>query len=681
MRNVWKIGVTNSHQDIMFNNNLSYVYGNSIPAYLKNRIGDVEVGDIILLAKSVKQGVIKVGVVEKKPLFCLEERLEPEIFENNNIHKSDNQKLIQIFEEHEHYDVIYIIVKWLEIETSNININFNNVLGFIAVKDSKLINKIIKEYFYMEKYLKILNSKKQIILQGPPGTGKTYLAKKIANHLTKSEQKLSPIQHIERYVESFKSNREIKELNLKRKNLIEDFHAEFPIKNINNLTLEDYCRGTGSVKCFCYWIEIKLLELGRFSPGQGGNYVYGVYFSPTDNAYKYKDPNDTEYFSKIKSALHKLLNDNDDKDAKSILRQSYILKILNSYFPDEYFPVYSHKHLNLIASIFSIDIDKKDDIQLNKEINKKFIDLKNKYKSDISSYDLMKHIYDKFDIKSDNIDINDIAISVFDTLGETKTIQFHPAYTYEDFVRGITAKTNEKGQVIYEVENKTLVKFAQKAIENESFNYVLIIDEINRANLPAVLGELIYALEYRYDEKNEAETTVESIYGVKKFSDEKNDNKTLKLPKNLLIIGTMNTADRSVGHLDYAIRRRFAFVDLLPNRDVIKTVNKSPEAIKLAEDLFDEVEKLFIGEQDETGRKIEYLASDFNANDVQIGHSYFLTNIQDNDDGKPYLTEIEQLKLKLEYEILPILNEYLKDGILLENARIKIETLKEKYLL
>ena len=81
--------------------------------------------------------------------------------------------------------------------------------------------------------------------------------------------------------------------------------------------------------------------------------------------------------------------------------------------------------------------------------------------------------------------------------------------------------------------------------------YVLIIDEINRANLPAVLGELIYALEYRGEK-------VESMYETEE------DGNVLIIPPNLYIIGTMNTSDRSVGHIDYAIRRRFAFIELLP---------------------------------------------------------------------------------------------------------------------
>jgi hypothetical protein len=157
-------------------------------------------------------------------------------------------------------------------------------------------------------------------------------------------------------------------------------------------------------------------------------------------------------------------------------------------------------------------------------------------------------------------------------------------------------------------------------ITTELKNYILIIDEINRANLPAVLGELIYALEYRG-------RTVQSMYAIE-------DDNSLILPPNLYIIGTMNTADRSVGHIDYAIRRRFAFVDILPDKSII--------SFPLAIEFFTEIEDLFK----------KHTASDFEINNVMLGHSYFL--VDNNKD----------LKLRLKYEVLPILGEYLKDGVL-----------------
>ena len=334
-----------------------------------------------------------------------------------------------------------------------------------------------------------------------------------------------------------------------------------------------------------------------------------------------------------------------------------------------------------------------------------------------------------------------------------KLIQFHPSYSYEDFVRGIVAKPNEEGDgIVYTAENKVLAEFAQKAqkslqeclekknrykyikkedfidfLEKEKENgkkiyfdaktryievrerkknnekvkslyysfkksenkweedhraipidvfsqknlddefknfytgtnwegpwksitdyfinwakkiknvplkpYVLIIDEINRANLSAVLGELIYALEYRGE-------AVQSMYVIE-------DDNSLVLPPNLYIIGTMNTADRSVGHIDYAIRRRFAFVNVLP-KDLTSELGDQFDSV-----LFAKVTDLFNTN----------LSPEFKKEDVQLGHSYFITK------NTP-------IDIRWEYEIKPILLEYIKDGILIgQDIEEKINSL------
>ncbi|MHB1278757.1 MAG: AAA family ATPase, partial [Bacteroidia bacterium] len=173
----------------------------------------------------------------------------------------------------------------------------------------------------------------------------------------------------------------------------------------------------------------------------------------------------------------------------------------------------------------------------------------------------------------------------------------------------------------------------------------LIIDEINRANLSSVLGELIYGLEYRGDEAG-------SMYEV-------NGSNKIVLPPNLYIIGTMNTADRSVGHIDYAIRRRFAFVDVLP-QDLA-----GQDKITFDSKLFLQVKELFT--TDEYKIRSNYLSPEFDPKDVALGHSYFI------DKSK----EGGSMDIRLEYEIKPILLEYVKDGVLTgDNIRQKIEDLK-----
>jgi len=279
--------------------------------------------------------------------------------------------------------------------------------------------------------------------------------------------------------------------------------------------------------------------------------------------------------------------------------------------------------------IFKVNIQSLNVFEKNQKLNQIYLEKKKQLNSPITSYEFGRLLWDNFNLKTgEDINVNNEAVAS----GEFEIIQFHPAYSYEDFVRGIVADTTESGNVSYQVENKILADFAQKATDNPNGNYVLIIDEINRANLPSVLGELIYALEYR----NEPVTSMYEYEGEREIA----------LPKNLYIIGTMNTADRSVGHIDYAIRRRFAFVDILPDENVIQNA--------IAKTLFNEIKTLFGN---------EFLSPDFKAKDVMIGHSYFLVKNED------------ELRIKLEFEIKPILREYLKDGIFLETANEKIELL------
>ena len=212
-----------------------------------------------------------------------------------------------------------------------------------------------------------------------------------------------------------------------------------------------------------------------------------------------------------------------------------------------------------------------------------------------------------------------------------KIIQFHPSYTYDDFVRGVKVNVVDE-KISYTVENKILGQIAFEASkpENQDKAYVLIIDEINRANLNSVLGELIYALEYRGK-------MVNSMYKTE-------DGNGITIPHNLYVIGTMNTADRSVSHLDYAIRRRFTFIPVLANDEVI--------ANEESKNIFNNVRNIVK----------DNISPEFNIDDIQIGHSYFLV------EGK-------DLYYKLKYEIIPLLKEYVNDGILLPSAEDEIKDL------
>jgi len=232
------------------------------------------------------------------------------------------------------------------------------------------------------------------------------------------------------------------------------------------------------------------------------------------------------------------------------------------------------------------------------------------------------------------------------TDGAWDIVQFHPSYNYDDFVRGVRMQVDNR-DAVFRVTDGPLLRMAKRARQNPEAKFVMIVDEINRANLAAVLGELIYALEYR-------ESRVSLQYG-------EGADATICIPDNLFIIGTMNTADRSIGHIDYAVRRRFSFVPLIPDPAVVKAFypDTQEQLSKIALAAFDKVAALF------TGPKAQ-LTSDYKARDVQPGHSYFLA--KDETD----------LGFKLKYQVFPLLREYVSDGVLHQAADKLIEQMEKE---
>ena len=132
--------------------------------------------------------------------------------------------------------------------------------------------------------------------------------------------------------------------------------------------------------------------------------------------------------------------------------------------------------------------------------------------------------------------------------GAVKLVQFHPSYTYEDFFEGFRPSPGGDGSLTFTLRAGPFRDFAEVAAANPSTAYILIIDEINRANLAKVFGELYFLLEYR-------DSSISLQYSP---------DKEFTLPQNLFIIGTMNTADRSIARIDTAMRRRFSFIELDP---------------------------------------------------------------------------------------------------------------------
>lgn len=141
---------------------------------------------------------------------------------------------------------------------------------------------------------------------------------------------------------------------------------------------------------------------------------------------------------------------------------------------------------------------------------------------------------------------------------QVKLVQFHPAYTYEDFFEGYRPMAGATaGTIGFELRAGPFRQLVNRARQHQDQAFVLIIDEINRANLAKVFGELYFLLEYR-------DQAVDLLYS--------SDEEGFTLPKNLYVIGTMNTADRSIALLDAAMRRRFAFVELSPDQEPTRSL-------------------------------------------------------------------------------------------------------------
>jgi len=256
--------------------------------------------------------------------------------------------------------------------------------------------------------------------------------------------------------------------------------------------------------------------------------------------------------------------------------------------------------------------------------------------------------------------------------GRYKLIQFHPSYSYEDFVRGVSVKPNAGGGVTYEPEDKIFGDFCKKAADDKGKKnpYVLVIDEINRAPLASVLGELIYGLEYRGQ-------PVDTPYAIE------DGDYTLTVPENLYIIGTMNTADRSIGSIDYAVRRRFAFVHV-PSEPL--KIEGSWEYIGgVVEHLYKELMNPKTGIFGEEHNLLEDLEMD--VEDIKIGHTYFLGKKKgesqedkpSKEDEKAKEDEIAYMNYRIKYQIKPIYMEYIKDGLIKKEGEKIFEKIIEKW--
>jgi 5-methylcytosine-specific restriction enzyme B len=205
--------------------------------------------------------------------------------------------------------------------------------------------------------------------------------------------------------------------------------------------------------------------------------------------------------------------------------------------------------------------------------------------------------------------------------GLVRNCTFHPAYGYEDFIEGYRPTTNTAGQLSFQLRQGIFKRLCQDAKSQPDKRFFLIIDEINRGDIPRIFGELITLLEL-----DKRETNVRLPISGEPFS----------VPKNVHVIGTMNTADRSIALLDTALRRRFGFTELMPDPEALGTAHV--ESIRLG---------LWLSALNERIRN--NVRRD--ARNLQVGHAYLM------ESGKP-ITDFARFSRVLAEDIFPLLEEY-----------------------
>lgn len=211
-------------------------------------------------------------------------------------------------------------------------------------------------------------------------------------------------------------------------------------------------------------------------------------------------------------------------------------------------------------------------------------------------------------------------------------VTFHQSYGYEEFIEGIRARSDESGNISYPIEPGIFTRLCQRANADPAHRYAIFIDEINRGNISKIFGELISLIEVDKRAGMSNAMSLQLSYSGDHFS----------VPANVDIIGAMNTADRSLALMDTALRRRFDFVEMMPDLSLLSgTKVKGIELEPLLEKLNSRIEALYDREH-------------------TLGHAFFMPvkNALDADDEE---AAFKQLKIAFQKKIIPLLQEYFFD--------------------
>ncbi|MFM5727803.1 AAA family ATPase [Aeromonas veronii] len=222
-----------------------------------------------------------------------------------------------------------------------------------------------------------------------------------------------------------------------------------------------------------------------------------------------------------------------------------------------------------------------------------------------------------------------------DEIKRYATTTFHQSYGYEEFIEGLRAATDDEGNIHYSVEPGEFLKLCRRAKQDPSHQYAMFIDEINRGNISKIFGELISLVEIDKRAGGQHPMTIQLAYSGKPFS----------VPSNVDIIGTMNTADRSLALMDTALRRRFDFIEMMPD----STLFAGHDAIDIGSGNTLNLGKLL----DRLNQRIEVLYD----REHTLGHAFFYPAYQAVKNGD-HAGALLALKEAFQTKVIPLLQEY-----------------------
>jgi len=463
-------------------------------------------------------------------------------------------------------------------------------------------------------------------------------------------------------------------------------------QNIKEMKLDQYTnllrKGDGY---FTNWMERKTEACGKF---RTSSYSYGIYrenkeeesYKSAEQRGKSKEdkPLDLDgaekYFKeKVRPVVSDLAEFKDLPLGVTPLEINYARKIAYMYNPGMLLPIFKREVIEAIANFLGVDVDAS-----NYKATKIILDeLANKWGLEVPNFEITQKLGAfLWDMFGKSFDLQHKNIIFYGAPGTGKTYkiegikqriliagddenevldfaQFHPSYSYEDFIEGFKPVKSENGGISLELKSGRFKQFCKKAMKNlrearerggKLKSYYFVADEINRAELSRVLGEVLVCLEEtkRIDFDEEGKPTglyLKSQYGHLDTEEQAvltiNEEHYFGVPSNLYFVGTMNDIDRSIDSFDLALRRRFVWEKMVCDYGVIKEKLASIKDAESVEEYVKICEKLneLIAESWGLGQS------------YQIGHAYFCEVSKINTSA---------LQSLFDQKIKPLLNEYLR---------------------